>query len=235
MIIESRILFFPRPDFLEAVRGYSDEIGKPLPNIPPARFLFDPAQSDALCLRFTIAEQVTDFVFTKEAVGAALVAYCLKRKIPLQKDVEKRLEKHKDGVQLMMSSGSSTVHAMIIDDHQMTRHIIKKLLERTHIETMIEASSGESALEMLAENNIDPDVIICDMHMDGMDGIEFLRKLRSSKGSLNHNKPVLILTADKSEHLHEKVREAGGSKLLNKPISAEDLNLEISLVRGYFV
>ncbi len=164
-----------------------------------------------------------------------MVAYCLKRKVPLQKNVDKRLEKHKDGVHVLMSSGSSAVHAMIIDDHQMTRNIIKKLLERTQIEAATEAASGEEALEMLTQTSLDPDVIICDLHMEGIDGIEFLRKLRASKGSLNHNKPVLILTGDKSEHLREKVREAGGSKLLNKPISAEDLALEISLVRGYFV
>ncbi len=235
MIIERRVLYFPRPDFLEAMRSYGDEIGKSLPNAPPSRFIFDPAILESLSLRFTIDGQVSDFFFTKEEVGAALVSYCLKRKIPLQNNAEKRLEKYKEGANLLMSSGSSAVHAMIIDDHQMTRQIIKKLLERTQIEATTEASSGEEALEMLTNSSIDPDVIICDLHMEGIDGIEFLRKLRACKGSLNQSKPVLILTADKNEHLRDKVREAGGSKLLNKPISAEDLSLEISLVRGYFV
>jgi hypothetical protein len=39
VIIERRVIYFPRPDFLEAMRSYGDEIGKSLPNDPPFRFI----------------------------------------------------------------------------------------------------------------------------------------------------------------------------------------------------
>ena len=86
---------------------------------------------------------------------------------------------------------------------------------------------------MLRSGEVDPDVIICDLHMDNMDGIEFLRTLRADKGNVNSRKPVLILTGDKSEQAHEITRQVGASKVLTKPISAEDLIRHINLVRGH--
>ena len=87
---------------------------------------------------------------------------------------------------------------------------------------------------MLRSGDVDPDVIICDLHMDNMDGIEFLRTLRAEKGNVNSRKPVLILTSDKSDQAHEITRQVGASKVLTKPISADDLIKQINLVRGHF-
>jgi CheY-like chemotaxis protein len=70
--------------------------------------------------------------------------------------------------------------------------------------------------------------------MEKMGGIDFLKALRSDKSCVNNRKPVLILTGDKSEQAHEITRQVGASKVLTKPISADDLLRQIMLVRGYF-
>ena len=87
---------------------------------------------------------------------------------------------------------------------------------------------------MLRSGDVDPDVIICDLHMDNMNGIEFLRTLRADKGNLNSRKPVLILTGDKSEQAHEITRQVGASKVLTKPIGPDELIRQLNLVQGYF-
>lgn len=67
-----------------------------------------------------------------------------------------------------------------------------------------------------------------------MDGSQFLKELRADKTNLNNRKPVLILTGDKNEQAHEITRQMGASKVLTKPISADDLIKQIMLVQGYF-
>lgn len=235
MIIERRVIVFPRADFLDAMRRYGERIAKIMPDTPPDNLQFDPAQDVALHIRFPVAGgQPQQFSFSREDVGAALMTYLREHKVPLPRSAEKKVEKFKDGAALTMQVGESGLHVMIIDDQEVMRSIIKKLLARANPTQIIEASDGIKALEMLASGEVDPDVILCDLHMEKMDGIEFLRTLRADKANLNSRKPVLILTGDKSEKAHEITRQVGASKVLTKPIGADDLIREIMLVRGYF-
>ena len=237
MIIERRVILFPRADFLDAIRRYGERIGKAMPDTPPDNILFDPAQDVALAIRFPaefVNASAKDFTFSREDVGAALMTYLREHKVPLPKTAEKKIEKFKDGAALTMQVGNPGLHVLIIDDQEVMRNIIKKLLAKANPAQITEAGDGVAALEMLRSGDVDPDVILCDLHMEKMDGIEFLRALRADRSNLNSRKPVLILTGDKSEQAREITRQVGASKVLTKPIGAEDLIKEIMLVRGYF-
>ncbi len=236
MIQERRVIIFPRADFLDAMRRYGEVVGKPMPHNPPELFHYDPAQDVALLIKFPVGDGSPggEFMFSRDDVGSALQAYCKDHKIPLPEDASKNLDKYKDGAALVMQRGSAGLSVMIIDDQEVMRSIIKKLLTKAAPAAVYEASNGKTALEMLKSGDYDPDVIICDLHMDGMDGTEFLRELRADKTNVNNRKPVLILTGDKSEQAKDLTRQVGASKVLTKPISAEDLIRQIMLVRGYF-
>lgn len=237
MILERRVIVFPRADFLDAMRRYGERIGKHLPDTAPDMLSFDPSQDIALNIRFPAVfagGSAKDFIFSREDVGQALTVYCREHRVPLPKDANKQIEKFKDGAALTMLIGGGSLHVMIIDDQEVMRSIIKKLLIKANPSQISEASDGGKALDMLRSGEVDPDVIICDLHMEHMDGIEFLRTLRSEKGNVNSRKPVLILTGDKTEQAHEITRQVGASKVLTKPISAEDLIRQINLVRGHF-
>lgn len=237
MIIERRVIVFPRADFLDAMRRYGERIGKVMPDTPPESLAFDPAQDTALLVRFAppfAGGDKKDFAFSREDVGAGLMTYLREHKVPLPKTAEKKLEKFKDGAALTMNIGNPGLHVMIVDDQEVMRNIIKKLLVKANPTQVTEANDGVQALEMLSSGEVDPDVIICDLHMEKMDGTEFLRRLRQDKANLNSRKPVLILTGDKSEQAHEITRQVGASKVLTKPIGADDLIKEVNLVRGYF-
>lgn len=235
MILERRVLVFPRADFLDAMRRFAERVGKVMPDTPPEHIHFDPAQDVSLTIRFPPGSgEGREFAFGRDEVGTALQSYCIDHKVPLPKDATKSLDKFKDGAALTMQRGSTGLSVMIIDDQEVMRSIIKKLLAKANPAHVYEADDGQKALEMLKSGDVDPDVIICDLHMENMDGTEFLKRLRADKTCVNNRKPVLILTGDKSDKAKELTRQVGASKVLTKPISADDLIRQIMLVRGYF-
>ena len=76
------------------------------------------------------------------------------------------------------------------------------------------ASDGEIALKLIEE--IIPDVIICDINMPNMNGIEFCEKLKTQKGHIDT--PVIFLSAFTDEHLFLSAIQSGGEVFLSKPI-----------------
>ncbi len=237
MILERRVLVFPRADFLDAMRRYSERLGKPMPDSPPENFNFDPSQDVALAITFPPAGRQavpTRVTFSRDEVGTALTNHAREHRVPLPKSANKLVEKYKDGAALTMQLGDSGLHVMVIDDQAMVRSIIKKSLSKLNPSHFVECSDGAEALQMLRNGEAEPDIILCDLHMKTMGGDEFLRQLRADKANRSSRKPVLILTADKSPETHEVSRQLGASKVLTKPIPPDELIKQVMLVRGYF-
>jgi len=129
---------------------------------------------------------------------------------------------------------SNRIRGLIIDDHRSMRSIVKELLRKVGIEDVAEAENGKVALAYLRDSNtVFPDFIICDLHMDEMDGMEFCNTVRSSKTLRNHHVPILVLTGDRDPMLHEVSKQVGAVSVLGKPISAADLGNEIEKALGY--
>lgn len=235
MILERRVVVFPRADFLDAMRRFAERSGKVLPDSPPDHIQFDPSQDVTLAISFPAARGgvATRFAFSRDDVGQALITHCRDHKVPLPKTANKLVEKYKDGAALSMQMGETGLHVMIIDDQEVVRAIVRKSLAKVN-PRIIEASNGKDALEMLRSGDIEPDVILCDLHMGTMGGEEFLRQLRGDMSNRNNRKPVLILTGDKNEKTHEATRQLGASKVLTKPIPPDELIRQIMLARGYF-
>ena len=117
---------------------------------------------------------------------------------------------------------------MVIDDQQAMRKIIRQLLHQEHIDHVTEASNGRHALEMMRNVDVpEPDVIVCDLYMDVMEFVHHLRRT-------DDKTPVLILTGEKNEFVHDVTRQAGANKILTKPISALDLAQEIHNAVGAY-
>ena len=233
MLTERRLIVFLRHDLLDAMRHHGERIGKAVPYTPPDRVLFDPLQDKALVLRFGTSGKVHEVVFSREEVKAGLEQYFTDRKGPVPADAELRVEKYKDGAALMVQSSVAGLHVMLIDDQETVRSILRRLLGKADVGQFTEADDGEKALEMVNRPDFDPDIIICDMHMEKMDGIEFLRRLRAGKNAINSRKPVVILTGDKADKVRTAALQAGASAVLTKPIAADALQHAIAQVLGY--
>ncbi len=136
----------------------------------------------------------------------------------------------------MAAKGDSVIRVLVVDDHKTMRSIIRQLLGQVGISDIDEAENGEEALKLLLNpSRPDPDVIICDLHMDKMDGVEFCNRVRRDDSIRGRAIPILILTGDKDELLHEVTRQVGAAKVLTKPISAPDLRKEIETAIGFSI
>ena len=237
MILERRVIVFPRADFLDAMRRFGGRMDKGMPDTPPENLQFEPSQDVALSVTFPASARTgvpTRVTFSREEVGQALTQYCRDLKVPLPRTASKMVEKYKDGAALTMQVGDPGLHVMVVDDQEMVRAIVRKSLAKAHLSKFYEARNGKEALDMLRQGDIHPDVILCDLHMDVMGGEEFLRQLRADRSNRACRKPVLILTAEKDERALEGVRQLGASKVLSKPIAPDELVRQIMLARGYF-
>jgi two-component system chemotaxis response regulator CheY len=132
------------------------------------------------------------------------------------------------------TSDSLPFHVLIIDDQKSMRGIIRQLLSRGGISGISEAENGEQAIELLnkTQNSL-PDVILCDLYMDKMDGMEFVNRVRRDKEKPYYQIPVLLLTGEKDAFVLDVAKQAGAARILTKPISSEQLVLEIKQVIGF--
>jgi two-component system chemotaxis response regulator CheY len=105
---------------------------------------------------------------------------------------------------------------LIVDDSGLARRMTRHLLEELGHE-IEEASDGSEALERYALHH--HDVVLLDMVMHGMYGLDVLVKLRE----LNPQLAVIVITADIQKTTREQVKAAGAAAIINKPLRKEEL------------
>lgn len=110
------------------------------------------------------------------------------------------------------------IKVLLVDDHTLLRQGLRKLLELEHsIEVVGEAENGKEALEKAKELN--PDVVLLDINMPGMNGVEATSFLKESHPETK----IIILTIHKDdEYIFEAVK-AGASGYLLKDVDTQDL------------
>jgi DNA-binding NtrC family response regulator len=103
---------------------------------------------------------------------------------------------------------------LIVDDEEHIREILKATLEPLAL-SVHDAGSAEEALEMVREENLD--MIICDVQMPGMDGLEFLHKVKREQPAIK----FLMITAHGTMDTAVKALRYGASDFLTKPFENE--------------
>ncbi len=112
---------------------------------------------------------------------------------------------------------------LVVDDHRDTRELYTQALGLFGFAT-VEASDGVEALE--SANQILPDVIVTDVALPRMDGMELCSRLKAS-GPTSHI-PVIALTGFGDVGIAERARAAGIAKVLVKPCPPDLLLSEVS-------
>ncbi len=116
------------------------------------------------------------------------------------------------------------------------REIIRRLLGQIGVHEVDAAADGEQALEKLRIPTADkPDVIICDLHMDKMDGMDFCNHVRRDKNDDIRHIPIIILTGEQDTFVHDVTKQVGAATVLVKPVSAEDLKTQIEAAVGFTI
>jgi two-component system response regulator NreC len=118
-----------------------------------------------------------------------------------------------------------SIRILIADDHGVMRAGLRALLDdETFIEVVGEASTGEQALHLAGQ--LAPDIVLLDIGMPGIDGIETTRRLRKLSPQIQ----VLILTVYEEESLLREAIKAGASGYVIKRAAHEDLIAAIQAV-----
>ena len=120
-------------------------------------------------------------------------------------------------------SGDNIHHSvLIVDDEPMARTLLRLMLVRAGFHVS-EAEDGFDALEKVRKNQ--PDVILLDVMMPGMDGFAVCEKLRSEPATAEL--PIIMLSAKTDLDSINKGLRAGATIYLTKPISPEELTQHV--------
>ncbi len=113
---------------------------------------------------------------------------------------------------------SDPITVLIVDDHEVVRQGVRAFLKTQRDLVVVgAAASGEEALRLAAEHV--PDVVLMDLLMPGMDGVEAIRRLKQ----LSPRTQLLVLTSyDQDEHVFPAIR-AGALSYLLKDVSPREL------------
>jgi len=111
--------------------------------------------------------------------------------------------------------------ALIVEDNVHMRTLLRSLLMALGLKQVFEAADGEDAFVIMRERK--PDLILTDLSMKPMDGIDFAREVRMSKSSPNPYIPIIMVTGHTERHRIEAARDAGVTEVLAKPITAANL------------
>lgn len=122
------------------------------------------------------------------------------------------------------------IRLVVVDDHALFRAgLISLLSEMDDFEVLGEASDGESAIELV--RRMKPDLVLMDVNMPGMDGVEAVRMLRKSETCR-----ILMLTISKNDEDLFGAIAAGADGYILKNAEPEELRQTIVLVaQGMFV
>ena len=113
---------------------------------------------------------------------------------------------------------------LVVDDAEVIRTYLKNLLPLKGYDVRL-AEDGIKAMEML-EGGLSPDVIVLDVMMHGMDGIETLRKIKAIKPKI----PVIMLSVVGKASTIVDAINLGAADYLNKPFEEEELEIALQKV-----
>ncbi len=107
---------------------------------------------------------------------------------------------------------------LTVDDIRLTRVLLAEILRAIGIQQIYEASDGAEGLQVMRAHNID--IVLTDLAMEPLDGIDFVRLLRNSPDSPNPMVPVLMITGHSTLRRIHEARDVGVNEFMAKPITA---------------
>jgi len=129
----------------------------------------------------------------------------------------------------MKPVGFPELAVLIVEDERFISGLIKRMLRNLGTTNVWDAPDGTEALRLLT-GPLRPDLVICDVQMQPMDGVTFLGQLRSLADPLRAGLPVIMLTSVTQENTVRGTKGLGVSGYLVKPISPKQLTDRITAI-----
>jgi two-component system response regulator (stage 0 sporulation protein F) len=112
---------------------------------------------------------------------------------------------------------------MIVDDQHGIRLLLSEVFRREGYETLT-AGSGKEAFALLETN--EPDLILLDMKIPGMDGLEILRRIRT----MNKTLKVIMMTAYGELEMIQETKELGALCYFSKPFDIDEIRQKVNSI-----
>jgi two-component system, chemotaxis family, chemotaxis protein CheY len=129
-----------------------------------------------------------------------------------------------------MSVEFENLRILIVEDSRHMRRLLHDMLGRYGVRHRLQAGNGAEAMNILLGNNVD--LILSDLCMEPMDGIELTRRVRES--TLPFAKvPIIIISGHAQRRRVAAARDAGATEFLVKPISPRDLKSRITEITKF--
>ncbi len=106
---------------------------------------------------------------------------------------------------------------LVVDDNAHIRALLSTILRSVGINKTYEAADGAEALQQMRSHAID--IVMTDLAMEPLDGIDFVRLLRNSADSPNQMVPVIMITGHSTLRTIHEARDAGVNEFLAKPLT----------------
>ncbi len=120
------------------------------------------------------------------------------------------------------------LNVLIIDDDRHMRMLIRNVVFALGVKDTTDAADGKTALEIMKE--FKPDLILCDLKMEPMDGMEFVKQLRKDTDNPYRLVPIIMITAYADLESVANARDSGVNEFMAKPLSAAALEKRIQRV-----
>jgi len=124
----------------------------------------------------------------------------------------------------------ANIRALIVDDSSVMRKIVERSLRQAGVELdkVVEAGNGAEALAALGKETVD--LILCDINMPVMDGLEFVKQLATVENA--KGVPVVMITTEGSENHVVQALSAGAKGYIRKPFTPEQVKEHVLPVVG---
>ena len=107
---------------------------------------------------------------------------------------------------------------LLVDDNHYMRVLLAEILRAIGVKDIFEANDGAEGLQMMRDHPVD--IVMTDLSMQPLDGIDFVRLLRNSPDSPNQMAPVVMITGHSTFARVNEARDAGVNEFLSKPLTA---------------
>ena len=200
-------------------KGILDHINKI--NIPII-FLAERGNDDDETTAFNLG--AVDYSTRRNGTTRALISRINLRIVA--NEYEKRVKGNKSAPVLSTLSPDFSLRdkkILVVDDVEINREIIAGMLNNIPVLTMDFASDGEKAIEIFSKDPLSFSMILMDIQMPGMDGLEATRVVRSLGFENSREIPIIAVTAGVTENDIKRCMEAGMNNYIEKPIDYDQL------------
>ncbi len=167
-----------------------------------------------LAFIYSIVEKLGGGIFVETALGQGTTfTVCLPYEVRAEKQPEERGK----------TAGERSI--MFVDDDEDIRHIGRRILEKRGYRVLV-AENGEKALDLLDECG-NPDLLIVDFHMPGIEGKSFIELLAEKSSA-----PILLITGEITEELEKVSGMPGIVEVVRKPLDIERFLSTVEMVTG---